>query len=223
MSNLAQQSQDVDLYFEEALLAPDDALSNTTRRAGEAGIPDHAVAPLQGALLSILARSVDAQSILEIGTLAGYSTIWLARAAGMEGRVITLEADPSHAKVARINLDEAGLGERVTLILGDAVQSLREIADHRSHVFDFVFIDADKENNARYFDLALRVTHPGSLILVDNVVRSGTVVDADSDDRRVQGVRSLISMLSHDPRIEATAIQTVGAKGYDGFLLARVL
>lgn len=118
---------------------------------------------------------------------------------------------------------EAGLGDRVTVVLGDAVESLSEIADHQSHVFDFVFIDADKENNARYFDLTLRVTHPGSLIVVDNVVRSGAVLDAESDDGRVQGVRSLLSMLSDEQRVECTAIQTVGARGYDGFLLTRVL
>jgi predicted O-methyltransferase YrrM len=212
----------VDRYITDLLAPPDPALDAALRAAAEAGLPPAHVAPNQGKLLAILAQSIGARSILEIGTLGGYSTIWLARALPPGGILITLEADPRHAEVARANLARAGLAEVVEVRLGRALETLPRLADEGRGPFDLVFIDADKANNAAYFGWALKLTRRGSLIIVDNVVRNGAVIDADSDDPSVQGVRRLNAALAAEPRVAATAIQTVGSKGYDGLAIALV-
>jgi len=183
-----------------------------------AGLPAADVSPVQGALLELLARLCGAQAILEIGTLAGYSTIWLARALPPDGRLVTLEADPRHAAVARENLARAGVSELVDVIEGPALETLPGVAGP----FDLVFIDADKERTADYLALALERSRPGTLIVADNVVRGGALVDADSDDPRVLGMRRLVEAVAAEPRLMATGMQTVGAKGWDGMVLALV-
>ncbi|MGJ3237942.1 MAG: O-methyltransferase [Anaerolineae bacterium] len=210
----------VDDYFAEALIPEDEILTGTLRLSEVAGLPAHNVAPNQGKLLMLLALSIGAKSILEIGTLGGYSTIWLARALPDDGRLITLEADPDHAEVARQNITTAGLIDRVAIHIGLALDTLATMAN--SDPFDLIFIDADKENNVGYFEWALQLSHPGSLIIVDNVVRGGAVIDANSDDSRVQGVRRFVERATSEPRVIATALQTVGSKGYDGFVIMRV-
>jgi predicted O-methyltransferase YrrM len=186
-------------------------------------LPRIAVSPPQGKLLHILARAQGAKNILEIGTLGGYSTIWLARALPRGGRLITLEADPRHAEVARTNFLRAGFAEVIEIRLGKALDCLPEIEAERRGPFDFVFIDADKENIVDYFAWSLRLTRPGSTIIVDNVVRSGAVIDPTSTDSMVRGVRAFNERLAAEPRVTATAIQTVGSKGYDGFTIAFVI
>jgi predicted O-methyltransferase YrrM len=173
-------------------------------------------------MLHILARMKGARNILEIGTLGGYSTIWLARALPLNGRLITLEIDPKHAEVAKNNLARAGVADRVELRLGPALTSLSQIEAERHEPFDFIFIDADKPNNSNYFQWALRLSRPGSVIVVDNVVRSGKVLDRQNHEPNVEGVRQLNEMLAHEKRVAVTQIQTVGIKGYDGFALAIV-
>ena len=177
---------------------------------------------MQGKLLHLLARAIGARNVLEIGTLGGYSTIWLARALPDGGRLISLEADARHAEVARANIARAGLEDMVEVRLGMALDILPGLAAEVGEPFDFVFIDADKPNNAAYFDWALKLSRPGSIIVVDNVVRDGDVIDAASDSPTVQGVRRLLERLAAEPRVSATAIQTVGTKGYDGFAIALV-
>jgi predicted O-methyltransferase YrrM len=208
----------VDEYIVDQLVPADAALDAALRATAEAGMPDIAVAPTHGKLLHLVARLRGARSILEIGTLAGYSTIWLARALPPDGRLVTLEANPRHAEVARANLDRAGLAGVVELRLGPALETLPGLTGP----FDLVFIDADKINNASYLHWALRLTRPGSAIVVDNVVRGGNVLDPGSDDPNVQGTRRLYEAVAAEPRLTATAVQTVGVKGYDGFLLALV-
>ena len=213
----------VDDYLEGALVESDPALEGALRASAEAGLPDHQVSPSQGKLLQMLARIVGARRILEIGTLGGYSTIWMARALPDEGRLVTLEADPAHAAVARVNLERAGLDGRVALREGTALETLPRLAEEGTGPFDLVFVDADKPNNPEYLDWAVRLARPGSLVVLDNVVRGGEVVRADSDDPRVRGVRRMTERIAADPRLEATALQTVGRKGWDGFALVRVL
>jgi predicted O-methyltransferase YrrM len=176
---------------------------------------------VQGKLLHLLARAIGASNVLEIGTLGGYSTIWLARALPDGGRVISLEADPRHAQVARANITRAGLDDRVEVRLGMALDLLPKLAE-RAEPFDFVFIDADKPNNAAYFDWALKLSRAGAIIVVDNVVRGGEVIAAASDSPTAQGVHRFLERLAAEPRVSATAIQTVGGKGYDGFAIALV-
>lgn len=212
----------VDNYITELLVPSDEALDGALRASAEAGLPAIQVAPNQGKLLSILAQSIGARSILEIGTLGGYSTIWLARALPPGGKLITLEIDPKHAEVARGSVARAGLSGVVEVRVGRAVDSLARIAAEGREPFDLVFIDADKPSNSDYFNWALRLTHPGSLIIVDNVIRSGKVVDAGSQDAAVQGVRRFNEVLKAERRVTATAVQTVGSKGYDGFAIAFV-
>jgi predicted O-methyltransferase YrrM len=212
----------VDDYFDGRLVPADPVLDAANEAAVTAGLPDIGVAPNQGKLLQLLARIQDARSILEIGTLGGYSTIWLARALPAGGRVITLEVDPGYAKVARDNLATAGLGHLVDVRVGPAMDTLPRLAAERLGPFDLIFIDADKPNNPGYFQWALDLSRPGTLIVIDNVVREGAVVDADSDDPRVQGVRRLMDMVAAEPRVSATTIQTVGRKGYDGMTIAMV-
>lgn len=212
----------VDQYFGEALIPQDALLETVLHNSDTAGLPQHNVAPNQGKLLHLLARSIGAQRILEVGTLAGYSTIWLARALPKNGRLITLEFNPAHAEVARKNITLANLIDRVELRVGPALVSLEQIASEGQPPFDLIFIDADKENNTGYFEWALRLSRPGSLIIVDNVVRDGAVTDASSTDSRVQGVRRFVERAAAEPRVVATALQTVGSKGYDGFAIMLV-
>ena len=217
-----EQWSAVDRYITDQLVPADPALDAALADSAAAGLPSINVSPTQGKLLQLLARAQGARSILEIGTLAGYSTIWLARALRQGGRLITLEAEPMHVEVARTNIARAGLADLVDIRLGPALETLPRLLAEGLGPFDFVFIDADKENNADYFDWSLKLTHPGSLIIVDNVVRKGAVIDADSDDSRVLGVRRFFEMLAAEPRMSATVIQTVGSKGYDGFAIALV-
>ncbi|HWI71942.1 MAG TPA: O-methyltransferase [Baekduia sp.] len=209
----------VDAYINEHLVGDDPALTGALEHAAASGMPAHDVAPNQGKLLYLLARLQGARTILELGTLAGYSTIWLARAVPADGgRVVTLEADPDHAAVARENLERAGVADRVEVVVGDALNTLPTLGGP----FDVVFLDADKQRNPEYLEHALRLTRPGSLIVADNVVRDGALADAGSDDPRVLGVRRFTERLGAAANVTATAVQTVGTKGWDGFALALV-
>lgn len=213
----------VDDYIDSQLVPHDPVLEFALKTAAAANLPQIAVTPSQGKLLHLLARSQKARHILEIGTLGAYSTIWLARALPADGRLITLEFNPKHAEVARKNIAHAKLSEVVELREGPALESLPEIAAEGLSSFDFIFIDADKENNAGYFEWALKLSHPGSIIFIDNVIREGEVANAATKDPMVQGVRRMNEMLAKETRVLATTIQTVGSKGYDGFTLALVL
>ena len=208
----------VDDYFSGMLLQPDTALDLATDASEAAGLPDIAVAPNQGMLLYLLARMQGAKRILEIGTLGGYSTIWLARALSPGGRLVTLEYDPKHADVARENVARAGLAGVVEVQTGRALDLLPSLTGS----FDFFFIDANKDGYPDYFRWALKLSRPGSVMVFDNVVRNGKVIDAKTTDALVQGVRRLNEAIAAEPRVSATAIQTVGVKGYDGFLIALV-
>lgn len=214
---------EVDDYINDQLIPPDRALDTARKAAVAAGLPDIAVTPSQGKLLYLLARSQGARNILEVGTLAAYSTIWLARALPAGGRIVTLEFNPKHAKVARANIAHARLSDKVDLREGPALDTLPKLAAEKVPPFDFIFIDADKENNASYFEWALKLSRPGSLIFVDNVIRDGEVANAKTKDPMVKGVRRLNDLLSKETRVIATTIQTVGSKGYDGFTLALVV
>ncbi|HEX4312126.1 MAG TPA: O-methyltransferase [Acidobacteriaceae bacterium] len=214
---------EVDRYVEGLLIPSDAVLDAALRASAEAGLPEIAVTPSQGKLLYLLAKMQGARRVLEIGTLGGYSTIWMARALPPDGRLVTLEAEKKHAAVARKNIARAGLSEVVDLRLGPALRTLPELAAENGAVFDFAFIDADKENTADYFAWALRMSHAGTAIVVDNVVREGNVVDGETSDPGVQGIRRFNEALAIEPRVSATTIQTVGSKGYDGFTLALVL
>jgi predicted O-methyltransferase YrrM len=211
----------VDRYIDDVLVAPDEALSAALAASARAGLPPIAVSPSQGKLLHLMARAQSARRILEIGTLGGYSTIWLARALPEDGKLITLEADSKHAEIAGANIARAGLDRRVDLKLGEALKTLPLLAAEAP--FDFTFIDADKPNNANYFSWALKLSRRGSLIVVDNVVRDGEIVKASSRDPGVRGVRRLFDFIAAEPRVSATAIQTVGSKGYDGLVVALVI
>lgn len=209
---------DVDAYISGLLIGPDEALDRTLAASDEAGLPRINVSPTHGKLLYLIARVHGARRILEFGTLAGYSTIWLARALPADGELITLEADPDHARVAEANIAAAGLADRVTVRVGKALDTLPSL----DGVFDLFFIDADKVNNPRYFQWSLEHSRPGSVIIVDNVVRGGLVLDADSTDPSVVGTRELAAVIAREPRVSATMVQTVGSKGYDGFALVLV-
>jgi len=212
---------EVDRYFADAMLPADPALDAAQEASIAAGLPAISVSPAQGKFLQMLAQLMEARSILEIGTLGGYSTIWLARALGSGGRLITLEVEPKHAEVAAQNIARAGLESVVELRLGSALDSLPRLAQAHD-VFDLIFIDADKPNIPAYFEWAVRLSRPGTLIVVDNVVRHGEVVDAGSSDPSVLGVRRLVEELDARTDVSATVLQTVGVKGYDGFALVRV-
>ncbi|MFB2895356.1 O-methyltransferase [Aerosakkonemataceae cyanobacterium BLCC-F50] len=213
----------VDDYITDLLIPSDSALDATIQSTIDANLPKINVAPNQGKLLHILAQIQGARRILELGTLAGYSTIWLARALPLDGKLITLEANPKHAEVARGNIDRAGLSKIVEIRIGAALDTLPQLANEGQAPFDFVFIDADKVNIPDYFKWALKLTRRGSVIIVDNVIRKGAVIDADSNDENVQGVRKFNSLLAAEPRVKATTIQTVGSKGYDGLTIALVI
>lgn len=214
---------DVDSYIAGRLIADDPVLDGVLAANAAAGLPAHDVSPSQGKLLHLLARLMGARRILEIGTLGGYSTIWLARALPAGGAVITLEADPRHAAAARSNFDRAGVAALVDLREGPALETLQNIAAENGGPFDMVFIDADKQNNPEYLAWALTLSRPGTLIIGDNVIREGAILDERTDDPRVQGVRRFFDMLAAEPRVSATALQTVGSKGHDGMALALVL
>jgi predicted O-methyltransferase YrrM len=209
----------VDRYIGDTLVQPDAALAAALEASDAAGLPAISVSPAHGKLLWLLARTLGAKRILEVGTLGGYSAIWLARGLAPGGRLVTLEALEKHAAVARRNLAGAGLSDVVEVRVGPALDTLPRLEGP----FDLTFIDADKQNNAEYFRWALKLSRPGSLIVVDNVVRDGAVIDARSRDAAVQGVRRLYELIATEPRVAATAIQTVGVKGYDGFAIALVL
>jgi predicted O-methyltransferase YrrM len=213
---------EVDRYLTELFVPSDPALDAAIRASAEAGLPEIQVSPPQGKLLQLLAQIRGTRRILEIGTLGGYSTIWLARAMRPGGRLITLEIRPHHAAVARANLVHAGVGDRVEVREGPASESLQRMVEERVDPFDLIFIDADKPGYPEYLAWSLRLARRGSVIVADNVVRSGAVADAGSGDPNVQGIRRFHEMLAAEPRVSATAIQTVGSKGYDGFALAFV-
>ncbi|CAM7263604.1 MAG: O-methyltransferase [Enterobacteriaceae bacterium] len=217
---MQKQWSNVDNYLIEKLIPKDDILEQVLVNNQQAGLPAFDVAANQGQLLALFVRMTGAKRILEIGTLGGYSTIWMARELPTDGELLTLEADAHHASIARQNLQLAGMAERVKLIEGPALNSLEQLGEHPP--FDLIFIDADKPSNPDYLRWALRYSRPGTLIIGDNVVRDGEVTNPQSDDARVQGVRTFIEMLGEDPRLTATAIQTVGVKGWDGFTLAWV-
>jgi predicted O-methyltransferase YrrM len=221
-TDVLHQASNVDTYLTSALMPPDAVMSTVLEANRAAGLPAIDVSPLQGKLLMVLARAVRARSVLEIGTLGGYSTIWLARGLPRDGHVITLEAEPRHAEVARANLERAGAGELVEIRVGAAAQSLPDLGSSEWAPFDLVFVDADKASNSVYFDWAVKLCHPGSLIIVDNVVRQGKVADASSTDPAVTGSRRLFQTLTTDERVDATAWQSVGAKGWDGMVIAVV-
>lgn len=213
----------VDDYLAGRLLPNDPVLTATLAASSAAGLPEINVAPNQGALLNILARSVSARRILEVGTLGGYSTIWLARALPKDGRLISLEIDSKHAEVARSNVAAAGLAGIVDVRLGRAIDLLPTLAEAGEGPFDLVFIDADKPSNTAYFEWALKLTRPGSLIVVDNVIRGGAVADGGRGDANVRGARDVLERMGREPKVVATAVQTVGIKGYDGLAIAVVL
>ncbi|MFO1512601.1 MAG: O-methyltransferase [Verrucomicrobiota bacterium] len=213
----------VDRYLSDTLLSPDPSLDAALQASTDAGLPAISVTSNQGKLLHLLALAQGARNILEIGTLGGYSTIWLARALPAGGRLVTLEFEPKHAEVARANLARAGVADRVELRIGAALETLPHLVAERRGPFDFIFIDADKENYPGYWEWALKLSRRGTVIIADNVVRNGAVIDPASSDPRVQAVRRLHELISVEPRVSATAIQTVGSKGYDGFTLAVVI
>jgi predicted O-methyltransferase YrrM len=213
----------VDRYLVERLVPADAVLEAALEANDAAGLPSIDVSPLQGKFLHLLALTKGARRILEIGTLGGYSTIWLARALPADGRMVTLELDPKHAAVARMNLERAGVSERVEIRVGPATQSLAQLQAEGAEPFDLIFLDADKPSNPAYLQWALKLAYRGSLIVVDNVVREGKIVDPASTAPDVQGTRTLFDLLAAEPRLASTAIQTVGSKGYDGFAMAVVV
>ncbi|MEP9379026.1 O-methyltransferase [Aquabacter sp. CN5-332] len=212
----------VDDYIADTLLGRDPILDQVLAASADAGLPAINVSPAQGQMLALFARMVGAKRILEIGTLGGYSTIWMARALGEGGRLVTLEADPAYAEVARANFVRAGLDGRIEVRVGLARDTLPGVEAGGIGPFDMIFIDADKPSNPDYLAWSLRLSRPGTLIVWDNVIRDGAVADAVSDDARVQGVRRAFELAAADPRLTSTAVQTVGCKGYDGFALTLV-
>ncbi|WP_342499364.1 O-methyltransferase [Bacillus sp. FSL W7-1034] len=208
----------VDEYIKDKLMAKDDVLEQTLIKNKQAGLPEIDVSPAQGKLLYLLAKTRGAKRILEIGTLGGYSTIWLARALESDGELMTLEAVSHHAETAQQNIDRAGLAERVTILQGKALDTLSQLKEQDTLPFDLIFIDADKPNNPQYLKWALHFSKKGTVIIADNVVRNGAVLHASDQDERVKGTREFFNLLKQESRIEATAIQTVGEKGYDGFI-----
>jgi predicted O-methyltransferase YrrM len=212
----------VDSFFTDALIPADSALDATLDANRQADLPAIDVTPLQGKFLELLIRATDAQRVLEIGTLGAYSTIWLARAVGENGKVVTLELDTRHAEVAQRNLDNAGVADRVDLHIGPAAKTLEALVAEHTAPFDFIFIDADKAGYPDYILWSLKLSRPGTLIIADNVVRDGQVIDPTDPDPNIQGVRRFTDLVAAEPRLSATVLQTVGSKGYDGFAIAIV-
>lgn len=212
----------VDTLIGRDVFGDDPAIAKALKRNAEEGLPAIDVSPAQGKFLHLLVRMTGAKRVLEIGTLGGYSTIWLARALPEGGKVVTLELERHHAAVARKNIADAGLGDKVEVVVGPAVESLKRLEADKAGPFDFVFIDADKPNNVNYLTAALALSRPGTVIVLDNVIRNGDVADEKSADLNVQGAQAALKFIGSDSRLDGTAIQTVGAKGYDGFAIAIV-
>lgn len=212
----------VDQYFNTLLLPPDSVLDAIIQANADAELPPYDVTPNQGRLLNLLARLCGARNVLEVGTLGGYSAVWLARALPDDGCLITLELDAKHAQVAVANIEMAGLADIVELRQGPALDSLAALESEGCSPFDLIFIDADKESNPEYFEYALKFSRRGTLIVVDNVVRDGAIMDLDNNEPGVQGIRRLAELITGNPRVDATVVQTVGSKGYDGLMLAVV-
>lgn len=213
----------VDRYFGDLLAPHDEALEATVRANRQARLPAIDVSPLLGKFLHVLVQMIQARHVLEIGTLGGYSTIWMARALPKGGRVVTLEYEPRHAEIARANLRRAGVLRRVDIRVGKALSGLRKLAAERAGPFDLIFIDADKENNPQYLRWALKLSRRGTIIVIDNVARHGTVIESRSAEPDIRGTRRCLEMLAAEPRLTASALQTVGLKGLDGFAMAVVL
>jgi predicted O-methyltransferase YrrM len=213
----------VDKYFTDALIPAGDDFDAALVANRDAALPPIDVTPLQGKFLEILVRATSSKRILEIGTLGGYSTLWLARALPEDGVVVTLELEPHHAQIAKQNIEAAGFASRVDLRIGPAAESLATLVQKQVAPFDFIFIDADKASYPDYLQLSLKLSRPGTLIVADNVVRDGKVIDPKNSDPNIRGVRSFTEMVSAEPRLRATALQTVAGKGYDGFIIAVVL
>ena len=224
---MAEKSQkiwkQVDQYFTDALISPGDGFNAALETNRKADLPAIDVTPLQGKFLEVLVRATRSKRILEIGTLGGYSTLWLARAIPDDGIVVTLELEPRHAQIAKQNLKAAALADRVDLRVGAAADTLAAIVAEHAAPFDFIFIDADKSGYPEYLQWSMKLSRPGTLIVADNVVRDGKVIDPDHPDSNIQGVRRFTDMVSAEPRLSATVLQTVGGKGYDGFIIAVVL
>lgn len=212
----------VDAWIGDKLIGEDPSLRAILDANAAAGLPAIDVSPAHAKLLHLLVRISGARRVLEVGTLGGYSTAWMARALAGGGRVVSLEIDPRTAEIARANLEQAGVGERVEVRVGPALDALRGMIEAGEAPFDFVFLDADKENNANYLRLAMKLSRPGTVIVCDNVVREGRVIEADEGNAAITGTRALFDELGANPRLSATAIQTVGLKGWDGFSLAVV-
>ncbi|MBB5342770.1 O-methyltransferase [Tunturibacter empetritectus] len=213
----------VDHFLTDTLVHPDQALNEAVRTNADAGLPAIDVAPNQGKFLHLLARIHKAKRILEVGTLGGYSTIWLARALPPDGTLITLELNPTHASVAAANIKRAGLSSLVDLRVGSALESLANLHAQKAAPFDLIFLDADKPNNPSYLEWAIKLSRPGTVIIGDNVIRDGAILDPNSSDPAVSGTRTFLERFGDNPRLEATALQTVGSKGYDGFAIALVI
>jgi predicted O-methyltransferase YrrM len=213
----------VDRYFADALIAPGNAFNAALDANHAADLPAIDVTPLQGKFLELLVRATNARRVLEIGTLGGYSTLWMARAIPVDGLVMTLELEPRHAEIARRNIEAAGLADRVELRIGAASETLAALSKQNAAPFDFIFIDADKARYPEYLQWSLKLSRPGTLIVADNVVRDGKVTDPEDPDANIQGVRRFTEMLSAEKRLSSTVLQTVGGKGYDGFAIAIVL
>ncbi|MGN7202576.1 MULTISPECIES: O-methyltransferase [unclassified Arthrobacter] len=210
-------------FLSETVVHPDSAVQQAIHAAAEAGMPAIEVAPNAGKLLKLLVQLSGARRILEIGTLAGYSTIWMGRGLPPNGTLVTCEYLPQHAEVAWANIDAAGLGERVEIRLGPALETLAALEEEEREPFDFIFIDADKQNNSRYLDWAVRLGRPGAAVVLDNTIWEGAVLDPDMDPVNAPGIIDALKLLGDHPRLDATVIQTVGSKGWDGFALARIL
>ncbi|HEV2319624.1 MAG TPA: O-methyltransferase [Verrucomicrobiae bacterium] len=215
--------EQVDAQLSSFLVAEDDGLQNALKTSAEAGLPPIQVSPVQGKMLYLLCRCIRARRILEIGTLGAYSTIWLARALEPAGQLITLESEPLHAKIAQANIRAAGLESLIDLRVGHALDTLPQLVSEKAGPFDFIFIDADKVNTLSYFQWSLKLSRPGTVIIVDNVVRKGAIADPGCEDPGVRAMREFLSVLGAEPRVSATALQMVGVKGYDGFAMALVL
>jgi len=209
---------DVDAFLDATVLSDDPALTAALEASDAAGLPKIAVSAQQGKFLSLLATAVGARRILEIGTLGGFSTIWLARGVGADGRVVTLEYEPKHAQVARANLDRAGVGDQVEILVGAALDSLPNVTGP----FDLVFIDADKENNPGYLEWAVKLTRPGSVVIVDNVIREGSILSPEPGDEVARGTRRALEIMGEHPQLDTAVLQTVGSKHWDGFAIALV-
>lgn len=212
----------VDDYLDELLVKPDEVFSRILERSEKAGLPPINVSSCQGKFLELMVRFQKAARVLEVGTLGGYSTVWLARGLPAGGRIVTLELDPGHAAVAGVNLDMAGVSDVVEIRIGDATRNLKSMVETGTEPFDFIFLDADKTEYSEYLHWSLRLSRSGTMIIADNVIRDGAILDANPADPRVAGVREFHRQVSQNPRLDATTLQTVGAKGYDGFSIIRV-